>query len=135
MKWIKACEAALPTVWPPELPPEETPDFWFIACRHEMMTRKEISAQIRTMIETGDSGTVTPLEAWLIRRRLEWAGQMALAAVTKKVEPSGGLAEALYEVLVRSWEDAGCIAMWNHAERGGKPHPENQDGLSPLGPS
>lgn len=134
MKWITACEAALPAVWPPEFPPEATPDFWFVACRHEMATRKEISAQIRTMIETGDSGSVTPLEAWLIRRRLEWAGQMALAAVSKKIEPAC-LAEALHDVLVRSWEEAGCIGMWNHAEREGKPHPENQDGLSPLGPS
>lgn len=132
MTWLRACEAALPALWPPELPPEQTLDFWFVACRHEMRTRQEISTQIRRMIETGDSGTVSPLAAWLIRRRLEWAGQMALAGASRKVEPAGGVAEALYEVLVLSWETDGCIGMWNHAERDGKPHPENPDGLSPL---
>lgn len=132
---MRACEAVLPAVWPNELPAESTPGFWFSVCQHEMKTRKEISTKLRTMIETGDSGTVSPLEAWLIRRRFEWAGQVALAAVTKRIEPDGGLAEALHEVLVRSWESDGCIGMWNHAERDGKPHPENLDGLSPLPPS
>ena len=134
ISWMQACETALPAIWPPELPPEQMPDFWFVACRHEMATRKEISAQLRTMIETGDSGTVTPLQGWLIRRRFEWAGQVALAAVSRKIEPVEGLAETLYEVLAMSWEKDGCIGMWNHAERGGKPHPENPDGLSPLPP-
>jgi len=133
--WMRACEAALPTVWPSELPAESTAEFWFVACQQEMRTRREISAKLRTMIETGDSGTVSPLEAWLIRRRLEWAGQIALVAATKKFEPDGGPAEALHEALVLSWEIDGCIGMWNHAERDGKPHPENPDGLSPLPPA
>jgi hypothetical protein len=34
--------------------------------------------------------------------------------------------------LVKTWETDGCIGLWNHAERGGKPHPENPDGLSPI---
>jgi hypothetical protein len=132
MSWFKACEAALPVVWPAELPPEETPGFWFLACKEEMRTRKEISGKLRTMIETGDTGTVTPLEAWLIRRRLEWAGQYVLAAVMKKIEPDQPIAETLYWALVEAWEESGCISMWNHAERDGKPHPANPDGLSPI---
>lgn len=130
--WLKACEAALPAVWPPELPPEQTPDFWFVVCRHEMASRKDISAQLRSMIITGDTGMVQPLQAWLIRRRFEWAGQLAMVAVMKKNEPDEGLAEILEWVLIVSWETDGCISMWNHAERGGTPHPENADGLSPL---
>lgn len=99
------------------------------------MTRKEISAQLRAMIISGDSGVVSPLEAWLMRRRIEWAGQIAIAAVMKNAEPDGGTAEALEYALIKSWDTSGCIGMWNHAERGGKPHPENPDGLSPLAPN
>lgn len=77
---------------------------------------------------------MTPLESWLFWRRIEWGGQMILARAMKEVAPaeSISMSDILQWALVDTWETNGCIAMWIHSERGGKPHPENPDGLSPL---
>jgi hypothetical protein len=132
MDWLVGTTKQLPQVWPPELPPEETKDFWFTASRFEMQTRKEISARMRLMFHGQEMGDLLPLECWFFRRRIEWAAQIALAAVQKCVPPEGTAEETLEHLLIESWEKDGCISMWNHAERDGRPHPENLDGLSPL---
>lgn len=132
MTWLCHAEARLPKVYPPELPPESTPDFWFIACKHEMSLRDGLSAKLRLLIGGKEPCSLTLLEAWLFRRRLEWAGQVALTKVKQGEEPNATLPEVLEWALVKTWETDGCIGLWNHAERGGKPHPENPDGLSPI---
>lgn len=63
---------------------------------------------------------------------MEWAAQVAIVKVQEGVEPDAPLAEVLDWALNKTWESDGCIALWNHAERGGKPHPANPDGLSPI---
>lgn len=133
MDGLKLISSRLPTVWPAELPPESTPDFWFIACRHEMSTRDSVSALARALTEKGlPEHPVSPLEGWMLRRRIEWAGQWGLAALQKGLEPVEPSHEVLRHALVTSWEKAGCVALWYNAERGGKPHPDNPDGLKPL---
>lgn len=72
------------------------------------------------------------LEAWLIRRRIEWSAQCALAYAQRKIDSGMALGQLLMYTLVESWEKDGCQGMWLHAERDGKPHPENLDGLHPL---
>jgi hypothetical protein len=134
MSWLRASEVHLPTEWPPELPPEETPAFWFTACKFEMSTRGALSGKVRLMIAGAEFAPLTPLEGWLLRRRFEWAGQVALSKVLDRVEPRANLIEVLEWALIGTWNTDGCIGMWKHAERGGKPHPENPDGLAPNPP-
>ena len=130
--WLKKADAALPLAWPPELPSEKEPNFWFTACKLEMATRNTITTKLRALIAGSESVPMSPLEAWLSRRRFEWAGQVALAQVMEGNEPQSSLPVVLEWVLVNTWQSDGCIGMWNHAERGGLPHPENKDGLKPI---
>ncbi len=132
MDRVVQLEKHLPQVWPPELPPEQTPGFWFHASQLEMTTRDSVSALLRSAILTPPPPQVSPLEGWMIRRRLEWAGQILLSQAQLNVEQTGTVEEALLYALVRTWESDGCIGMWIHAERGGQPHPDNPDGLTPL---
>lgn len=131
MAWLVRAEKDLPQVWPPELPSETTPDFWFTVCRFEMSTRDIVSEKLRLLL-SGRAVDPTLLEVWFFRRRFEWAGQVALAKAKEGVEPPVPLAEVLEWALVKTWQTDGCISLWKHAERGGKPHPDNPDGLSPL---
>ena len=131
LDWLEAIDSLLPAIFPSELPPEGSVDFWFCAAQLEMSTRDELSRKIRSLI-VGGLPSLTPLEAWLYRRRVEWAMQVALAKVKQGIEPDAPLSEVLTWILVSSWETEGCIGFWNHAERGGMPHPENPDGMSPI---
>ncbi|MBI4024823.1 MAG: hypothetical protein HY360_07555 [Verrucomicrobia bacterium] len=97
-----------------------------------MSTRDIVSAKIRSLVKGAGCSAMTPLEAWLYRRRVEWAAQVVLMKVQERVVPKVSLTELLDWLLIGSWESDGCIGLWNHAERGGKPHPENPDGLSPT---
>ena len=124
-------DSRLPSDYPSELPALNSPGFWFAAAKLEMPMRDTVSAKVRLLVKGGELPAMTPLEAWLYRRRVEWAGQLCLAGATKG-EPDLYLHQALDWLLVESWEREGCIAFWNHAERGGKPHPENPDGLTPT---
>jgi hypothetical protein len=128
--WLVSTEQQLPQVWPSELPPEGTKDFWFTVCRFEMLTRQEVSSRLRVMIRGEEMGDVRGLESWFFRRRIEWAGQVALAAIQKKIPPGDTAEDALLHLLIESWEKEGCIGLWYHAEREG--HPGSPDGLSPL---
>ena len=132
LKWMESKDSMLPSTFPIELPAEESPDFWFRVAQFEMSTRKPLSEKVRFLIAGGVPPSMTPLEAWLYRRRVEWAAQLALAKATERGEPNAALSEVLEWLLVSSWESDGCIGLWNHAERGGKAHPENPDGLSPI---
>jgi len=132
LDWLQAMDSRLPAVFPSELPPETSKDFWFRVAEIEMSTRATLSAKVRTLIGGPGIPAMSPLEAWLFRRRVEWAGQVILAKAQIRIEPNEPLAEVLLWALVSSWESDGCIGLWNHAERGGKPHPNNPDGLSPL---
>lgn len=86
---------------------------------------------MRSLVTGTHFVSLTPLEAWLYRRRVEWAAQVALFKAKERVEPDAPLSVVLDWLLIGSWESDGCIGLWNHAERGGKPHPENLDGLRP----
>lgn len=88
MTWLRSAESLLPQVWPPELPSESTPDFWFTACKYEMSARDGLSEKLRLVIQGKESPPMTLLEAWLFRRRLEWAAQVALAKAKEGVEPN-----------------------------------------------
>lgn len=134
IQWMQNAGLYITERWPEELPPETTIGFWKLACQIEMRDRETISQKIRLLISNDGAQTpMTDLEAWLYRRRVEWAGQVALSQVQKGVEPVETLNQVLEWLLIRTWETDGCIAFWNHAiERGGKPHPENPDGMSPI---
>jgi hypothetical protein len=134
MDWLRAIDATLPQKWPPDLPPESTPGFWRHAAELEMQRRSIVSERTREMIESGRlPPTMTTLDLWFYRRRVEWAGQVILAKAQEGVEPDVPLAEVLAWILIGSWDTDGCIGFWNHAvERMGMPHPLNPDGLSPV---
>jgi len=132
--WMQKVDAGLSPVWPPDLPPEEDPAMWPIAARLEMEHRAFTTSQIEQLIVgTLESESLSPLDQWFYRRRVEWGGQLLLATAQKGIDPKATLEEVLRWSLIASWNTDGCIGFWNHAiERGGKPHPENPDGLSPL---
>jgi hypothetical protein len=129
--WLQSKDSQLPAIFPSELPSETSPDFWFVVAKLEMSTRDMLSAKIRLLVTNKEPPNMTILEAWLYRRRVEWAGQLVLAGV-QKGEPQMSLPQLLEWLLISSWETDGCIGLWNHAERGGTPHPENPDGLTPI---
>lgn len=137
--WIRALDriseidGKLPASWPPELPPEGAPEFWTIAAQVEMRDRKRISELCSRLVEAGEAVSMTALDGWLCHRRVEWACQVILAKAHEGVVPPVPLSEVLIWALIGSWDSDGCIAFWYHAiERGGKPHPGNLDGLTPL---
>lgn len=130
--WLKAMDARLPATFPTELPAESSPGFWFRAAQLEMTTRDRLSAKLQLLVAGSVPAAMTPLEAWLARRRFEWAAQLTLVKVQQGIEPADPLPVVLSWLLVDSWASDGCLALWNHAERGGQPHPNNPDGLSPL---
>jgi hypothetical protein len=128
---MQMMDSRLPSAWPPELPLESAQDFWFHVAQIEMTMRNIVSAKTRLLI-AADDVAMTALEAWLYRRRVEWAAQIVLTRVKLRVEPHVPLSEVLDWLLIGSWESDGCIGLWNHAERGGKPHPNNPDGMTPI---
>jgi len=89
-----------------------------------MQHRDELSRKIEKIVDGEESPSMTNLESWLYHRRSEWAGQLIDAKVQENVVPDASLADVLKWALIRSWHSDGCIALWNNAERGGKPHPE-----------
>ena len=76
---------------------------------------------------------MTPLERWFFARRVEFAVQVCLLRVQQKIEPppETPLEDVLRYLLISSWQDVGCVALWNHMDRGGVPHPDNPEGLTP----
>ena len=125
-------ESRLPAIFPPELPPEASADFWFHVVQIEMEHRNTVSAKVRLLVSNDELPAMTVLEIWLYRRRVEWAAQVALVKAKERIEPSVPLSDVLVWLLIDSWESDGCIGLWNHAERGGRPDPNNPDGLSPI---
>lgn len=125
-------DSRLPSRYPSELPPLNSPGFWFAVAKVEIATRDTLSSKVRLLVKGEQFPSMSPLEAWLYRRRVEWAAQVVLARVKSQVQTQTPLPEVLDWLLIRSWESDGCIGLWNHAERGGKPHPENPDGLTPI---
>jgi len=134
MDWLQAIDRTLPQDWPKELPPESASGFWRVAAEMEMQCRGIVSEQTQAMIESGRiPSSMTALDLWFYRRRVEWAGQVILAKAQEGIEPNATLADVLTWILIGSWDTNGCIGFWNHAvERSGKPHPLNPDGLSPV---
>jgi len=132
IEWLKATDSSLPAIFPSELPPESSENFWFRVAEIEMSTRGQLSAKVKALIKGEKLLQISALESWLYRRRVEWAAQIALVKAQERVEPKIPLTEVLDWLLIGSWESDGCIGLWNHAERGGKPHPRNPDGLSPI---
>jgi hypothetical protein len=78
LDWMKCVDARLPAVFPPELPAESSPGFWFRVAEVEMSTRESLSVKIRSLV-AGDASAMSLLDAWLYRRRVEWAVQLAIA--------------------------------------------------------
>jgi hypothetical protein len=113
--------------WPVELLPveeERTEAFWMTACREEMRTRHTLSAKIQALLAGPERQPMTPLEEWLLRRRVDWALQLGMAKFEEDILPPVSLQEVLEWALVKTWESDGCQGMWLHAERGGEQHPE-----------
>src|SRR6266511_2968871 len=117
LDWMKAMDSRLPAIFPPELPPESSQDFWFPVAQIEMSTRDTLTAKVRTLVSGEGLPAMTPIEAWLYRRRVEWAAQVALVKAQQRVEPDVPLPEVLDWLLIGSWDTDGCIGLWNHAER------------------
>ena len=134
LAWLREIDRLLPQEWPPELPPESTTGFWKQAAEMEMQHRTTVSQLTQQMIEDGRlPATMTALDLWFYRRRVEWASQLILAKAQEGVEPDASLTDVLKWVLIKSWDTDGCIGFWNHAvERQGKPHPLNPYGYSPI---
>ena len=126
---LRLFTSSLSSRWPEELPPEDqsaSESFWMAACREEMRTRQTVSAKILALLERRERPTMTPIEEWLFRRRIEWATQVGMAKFEDGVLPPVPLQEVLHWALVKTWESDGCQGMWQHAERGGSPHPESE---------
>jgi hypothetical protein len=129
---LKLLDQVIPAEFPDELPAETQHDFWERAMKLEMQTRSLLSCKIRELLNTKEPPAMSKAECWMYRRRVEWACQAALSKVKEGVEPNVTLEELLLWGLVTTWESDGCIAMWNHMQRGGKPHSKNPDGLTPT---
>jgi len=69
--------------------------------------RTDLSAKLRGLAEVTELEKVTPLEAWLLQRRVEWAAQFAVEAVGRGLEPGGDPVEILMFVLIGSWDSDG----------------------------
>jgi len=135
MDALEVITDALPKAWPAELPPENesrSEAFWMAACREEMRTRKKLSGWIRALLERRGPSPMTAIECWLLRRRVEWAAQLGMAAADRGILPQEPLPVILDWALVRTWEKDGCQGMWLHAERGGEAHPETPPWLKDL---
>lgn len=128
-------EKILPKTWPPELPPESTPGFWETATRQEFAHRATLTEKIRLVL-TGSIESVatwSPIEAWLYRRRTEWATQIVLAGVKDNIACTDSAEEFLLDIMVEHWHDQGALAFWEHAmERDGKPHPAADEDILKL---
>lgn len=134
MEALQSLTEWLPKDWPVELPAEceaETEAFWTAACREEMTRREVISTKIRQLVNQEGCPSIDAMEGWLVRRRIEWAAQAALEKARAGMEPPVAFVKVLEWALIDSWHSAGCLAMWSHAERGGKPHEDNPDGMTP----
>lgn len=129
---LKFLDQLIPAAFPPELPKENHPKFWELATKLEMQERKSLSSKLKNLIQNQTGQDFTEAECWLSRRRFDWAGQLALVKAKEGVEPNVTLQELMVWALITTWESDGCISFWNHMERGGKPHPENPDGLTPI---
>lgn len=124
---LSGIENLLPKEWPSELPPEDAPGFWEAATRQEFAHRAILTEKIRLALTGGLQSLATwpPIEAWLYRRRMEWATQLVFEAVKRGFSCSDTPREFLLRVMVDTWHEDGALAFWNHAmERDGKPHPE-----------
>lgn len=121
--------------WPAELPPEsesQTEAFWLAACREEMRTRQTLSAKIQEILKMQGLPPMTPIEQWLLRRRIEWASQVGMSKFEQDILPPVPLPEVLEWALAKTWESDGCQGLWMHAERAGKMHPEAPDWIRGL---
>jgi hypothetical protein len=134
IQWLRNVDRTLPQDWPAELPPESTPGFWQRAAELEMQHRTPVSQKTECIIRDGHApASMTALELWFYRRRVEWAAQVIIAKAQEGVQPLTTLSAVLTWALIGSWDSDGCIGFWTHAiERHGNPHPENPDGLSPV---
>jgi hypothetical protein len=95
-----------------------------------MSTRDNVSALIRTLVDGWALPPMTPLDCWMLRRRLEWASQLIQAKLEEGIAPppTVSVQQVLDWALIRTWDSDGCIAMWMHGERKGSPHPRKSPG-------
>lgn len=121
LEFLAKLENALPTTWPPELPPLGTPGFWWEAARLEMTTRDSVSAALRLPGAGAALRAISPLGGWMVRRRIEWAAQIVQDRIEERAPTGPTPEETLEWLLIESWESDGCLAFWSNAERDGKP--------------
>ena len=120
---------------PPELPADNAPEFWEAATRLEFSHRTALTEKIRLALTNGlqSVATWTPVEAWLYRRRVDWAVQIAIEAARHGSACADSPREFLMKFIVEDWGEDGAIAFWNHAmERNGKPHPDADEDIVGL---
>ena len=120
-------ESVLPHEWPAELPDEDSPGFWEAATRQEFSHRSVLSGKIRVILssDVNSASALSPIEAWLYLRRVEWVIQLVMEAAKQRVTSTDSPRDFLLRVMVKDWSENGAIAFWNHAmERDGKPHPD-----------
>jgi hypothetical protein len=136
LDWMISSQKRSPKHWPHEFPSESDSQFWQTVARLEMTHRVSTSEKIQRLIEGSlEPASMSALELWFLTRRCEFAAQIALASAQSNNLPPDDLdlSTYLHWLLIDAWHSDGCIGFWNHAiERGGKPHPENPDGFSPL---
>jgi hypothetical protein len=65
-------DSRAPSVSPNELPQENSDQFWICVAKLEMETWRALSAKVLRLISDSELLALTPLEAWLYRRRVQW---------------------------------------------------------------
>ena len=117
----------MPTGWPPELPSEDTPEFWKEAVRYESALRSVVSRKIVLLFDKDDLkvNNWTSLEAWLYHRRADFVINILFEAARRRVTLKDEPRAALRSFLLETWDEYGAQAFWFHAmERDGKPAPD-----------
>lgn len=109
---------SLPEVWPEDMPPEGTPGLWSAAFLLEKQTRAELSRRIPEIIAEPHRASLTTAQAWMLRRRIEWAAQLLAEGVRNGLScPTGE--DFLRRALIEMWESDGAASFARRAQGGG----------------
>lgn len=124
MTELRRIESHLPKDWPAELPLEQTEDFWWHAQRAELQTRESVDGLIRSLSDGEAPSAISPLLGWMIRRRIEWAAQLAKAYAKVMPHPQEKVRSLLDLVLIQTWQSDGQHAFHKHSSRDGSTPPD-----------
>ena len=105
----------LPTI----LPPQNDPAFWQEVCRVEIAIRDTLSEKIRLLLKLEGPVALTDAEHYVLGLRLQWAEQLASEYIAQRHDFYEPTKDVLEWLLIDSWNEHGCISLWNHSDRAG----------------